>query len=284
MARCFLVSFRDILYPPITLEAFQGLRAKDPKRICFGSVHKNALRDNPTGKAAGFFNVPFTETIGAVFPWDLFPNKNGKYGGYFRTVVNDDEYSDIRTWLSDNSDVVFIRSLLKTAVAACEHYVTPDKRSAIGELERSAKYDLSTSARNELVSILVEIYQRMHGKRRIDGIVSVPPSTAGQDSLPNHLAAQLAVELGLPDFTAELAWRGQKGSIKELSVDQKWNALNEVGMSVGQSIKDKNLLLIDDMYQSGATAHFVASQLRQAGANDLHLLAVSKGRRDTDNT
>lgn len=279
-----MVSLRDFIYPPITLDAFQDLRAKDPKRICFGSVHKNALKDNPDGRSAGFFNVPFLETIASVFPWKLFRNTRGKYGGYFRTVTDDEEFGEIRAWISQNSDVVFIRSLMATAVAACEHYIDQNKRSFIGELEHSAKYGGSAAAREQLVSILIEIYQRMHGKRRIDGIISVPPSTAGQESLPNFLAARLAAALSLPDLTAELAWNGKKGSIKELSVNEKWSALEAVGMTVGPSIEGKNLLLIDDMYQSGATAHFIASQLRKAGANDLHLLAVSKGRRDTDNT
>ena len=34
-----MVSFRELMYPPITLTAFQNLRKKDPKRICFGSAH-----------------------------------------------------------------------------------------------------------------------------------------------------------------------------------------------------------------------------------------------------
>ena len=80
-----------------------------------------------------------------------------------------------------------------------------------------------------------------------------------------------------------MKWDGPKDKIKELAVDAKWAALEKVGLSVGSEVKDKNLLLIDDMYQSGATAHFVASRLRAAGANDIHVIAVSKGRRDTDN-
>ena len=118
-----MVSFRDFVYPPITLASFQSLRKKDPKRICFGSVHKTALKENPSGKSAGFFNVPFIETIGDLFPLRLFENTRGQYGGYFRTVTSDSEFSSIRYWMSENADVVFIRSLFNTAVAACEHYV-----------------------------------------------------------------------------------------------------------------------------------------------------------------
>jgi predicted amidophosphoribosyltransferase len=277
-----LVSIRDLMYPPITLASFQALRATDKKRICFGSIHKNALKENAGGRAAGFFNVPFIETIGTLFPWELFRNKN-QYGGYYRTVTDDGEFNEIRIWMSQNADVVFIRSLFSTAVAACEHYVSQNQRSRVGALEHGAKWNGNAAAKEELVRILTDVFERMHGERRIDAILSVPPSTAGQPSLPSFLASRLADNAGLPDFTACLSWNGPKGKIKELSVDEKWQALEKVGLTVTEEVMGKNLLLIDDMYQSGATAHFVASHLRAAGANDIHLLAVSKGRRDTDN-
>lgn len=276
------MSLRDFMYPPITLARFQALRAKEPKRICFGSIHKNALKDNPSGKAAGFFNVPFIESVGEFFPWRLFENTKGKYGGYYRTVTDDDEFNEIKDWMSENSDVVFIRSLFDTAVSASEHYIG-DSRSEIGQLEYSAKYEGNTAAKDTLVDVLSDIYGRMHGKRNIDGIISVPSSTAGSQSLPNYLAEQLAAKVGLPDLTGQISWSGAKGSIKTLAVDEKWAALEGVGLNIGGEVSGKDLLLIDDMYQSGATAHFVASQLRNAGADALHLLAVSKGRRDTDN-
>jgi predicted amidophosphoribosyltransferase len=85
------------------------------------------------------------------------------------------------------------------------------------------------------------------------------------------------------DSTSSLHWDGPKPSIKELDVDEKWAALEEVGLTVNDAFEGKDVLLIDDMYQSGSTAHFVGSKIRAAGANDIHLLAVSKGRRDTDN-
>jgi len=277
-----LVSIRDFKYPPITLASFQVLRATDAKRICFGSIHKNALKANATGRAAGFFNVPFIETIGTLFPWELFINKN-QYGGYYRAVTDDEEFNAIRIWMSQNADVVFIRSLFATAVAACEHYISQNQRSRVGALEHGAKWNGNVAAREELVGILSNVFGRMHGTRRIDAILSVPSSTAGQPSLPNFLASKLAANTGIPDLTTCLSWNGPKGKIKELSVDEKWQALEKVGLNVLEEVMGKNLLLIDDMYQSGATAHFVASHLRAAGANDIHLLAVSKGRRDTDN-
>lgn len=279
-----MVSFRDIMYPAITLERFKVLRASDDaKRICFGSIHKNALKRGDGARSAGWFNVPFKETISSVFPWPLFRNTQGKFGGYYRVVSDDHEFSEISQWLTENADVVFIKSLFTTAVAACEHYVTSDRRSRIGELEHSAKYGKSTAATSELVDVLEGIYRRMHEKRRIDALASIPPSTPGQHSLPNVLAARLSERLRVPDLTGSLRWNGPKPSIKELNVDEKWAALESVGLTVDDAFAGKNVLLIDDMYQSGSTAHFVAGAIRAAGADDLHLFAVSKGRRDTDN-
>lgn len=279
-----MVSFRDIMYPAITLERFKALRASDDaKRICFGSIHKNALKPSDGARSAGWFNVPFAETISSVFPWPLFRNTKGQFGGYYRVVSDDQEFSEISQWLTENADVVFIRSLFSTAVAACEHYVTSEKRSRIGDLEHSAKYEQNSAATSELVEVLERIYRRMHAGRRIDVLASIPPSTPGQQSLPNLLTARLAERLGVPDLTGNLRWNGPKPSIKELSVDEKWAALDGVGLTVDDVFAGKNVLLIDDMYQSGSTAHFVGGAIRAVGANDLHLLAVSKGRRDTDN-
>jgi hypothetical protein len=190
-----VVSFRDILYPPITLERFRALRASDDaKRICFGSIHKNALKRGDGGRSAGWFNVPFAETISSVFPWKLFRNTRGQFGGYYRVVSDDHEFSEISQWLAENADVVFIKSLFTTAVAACEHYITPDRRSRIGELEHSAKYEGNTRACDALTDVLEGVYRRMHGGRNVDAIASIPPSKPGRSSLPNRLAASLAAE------------------------------------------------------------------------------------------
>jgi predicted amidophosphoribosyltransferase len=278
------VLLEDLMHPPITLENFLALRQKSPKRVCFGSVHNNALKSNTSGQAAGFFNVPFSETISNVFPWKLYPNKNGQYGGYFRTVTDGSEFAEIEAWIRDRTDLVLIRSLFKTAVASCEHYTASNIRSSIGELEHSAKYGGSIAARSQLVGVMKRAFDRIHQVPTLDAVVSVPPSTPGNQSLPNFLASRLAEEVKLPDLTTSLRWNGAKGEIKGLAVDAKWGALEKVGLTIGDEVKGKNLILLDDMYQSGATAHYVASRLRAAGAKDLHLLAVSKGKRDTDNT
>lgn len=275
---------RNIFYPPITLERFKAVRLAEPRRICFSSTHKSALKRSFTGKAFGFLNLPFTETISEFLPWKLFKNTKGKFGGYYRLVPDEAEFESIKGWISDRSELVFIRSALTTAVAAGEHWKDADHRSEIGELEHAAKYDGSNTARAKLADLVTEIARRLYDGR-VHVIASVPPTTAGAVGLPQYLAGALSDRLNLPNVTAAMKWNGQKPSLKELSVDQKWAALEQVGLSIERgAIQGKSVLLVDDMYQSGTTVHFVGGALRAAGANDIHVLAVSKGRRDTDNT
>lgn len=273
---------RDLFYPPITFERFAALRAKSPKRICFGSTHKTALKKAVSGKAVGFLNIPFCESFSTIFPWQMFNNTKGVHGGFYRSIHSNDEYMQISAWLEQRSNLVFIRSLFTTAIAAAEHYAD-DARTRIGELEKAAKYDANLDAREKLAAILERVYTDCHAALGISAIISVPSSNPASLSLPNFLAMRLSEKLSVPDLTNQIAWAGPKGEIKTLTVEQKWHALAGVGMLVSESVAGKNLLLIDDMYQSGATAHYVGSQLRAAGADDLHLLCVSKGRRDTDN-
>jgi adenine/guanine phosphoribosyltransferase-like PRPP-binding protein len=270
------------MYPPITLARFQAARNGGAKRICFSSTHRTALKPDRNGRIAGYLNLPFVESIGKFLPWDLFPNKKGMHGGYYRSIIEKSEYDEIEGWIQEHGGLVFIKSALNSAVATCEHY-TDSGRSKIGELEREAKYDGSVTARNKLVQIFIAVFDKLYRAKKIDAVVSVPPSTAGSTSLPNRLAAELAKHAGLPDLTGSIAWSRVKPSIKELPVDQKWAALEQVGLTIHGGFEGQNVLLIDDMYQSGATVHFVASALRDAGADDIHMLAVSKGRRDTDN-
>lgn len=207
---------------------------------------------------------------------------HGQY--YYRGIKEVSEFEEIQKWVNDHSDLVFIRSLFDTAIATCEHFNSNNTRSPIGELEHAAKYEGNGAAAEELVGILKGAFVRVHQALGVSALISVPSSTKGVQSLPNHLTARLSQVIGIPDLTSGVCWDGQKSKIKELAVAEKWTALEKVGLTAGDAIHGQNILLIDDMYQSGATAHFVASRLRAAGANDLHMLAVSKGRRDTDNT
>ncbi len=272
-----LRAFWDFVRPKITQKRYEALAATTPKRVCFGSTHPNALKKAENGPI-GYFNVPFSETIDALFPWQVYKNKFG----YSRTVKSTSEYDEIASWVAANRDVVFIRSLFEACIAASEH-VSGTCRSEVGELEYQAKWKGDENAVSRLADKLAGIFQRLLIERGIVAICAVPSSTPGKASLPCKLAAAFAAKFDLENLTDRLAWDGKKDTIKDKPAAQKWELLEAVGLTVEGTLDGKNVLIMDDMYQSGATVHFLASKLQAAGAGDLHCLAVSKARGDKDN-
>ena len=267
---------------PISMARFCELRAAQPRRLCFGTSRK--LSRGTDGPAIGFLSLNFNETIEVLLPWDL-ERFDGKYGRQYRRIIrSESEYIDIENWISGNSEIVFIRSLLTTCIAVSEHQSAPGQHTVVGDLERRAKYESDQSARSDLLDRIEAVYRRLHGDLEIDAICSVPPSRRGSFCLPEWLAAGLGDRLGIEDLTTSLNWVGSKPSMKEVDVDQKWAALEAVGMSIDVSVEGRRILILDDLFQSGATVHFVASKLQSAGASQLHCLAVVKALSDTDNT
>ena len=62
----------------------------------------------------------------------------------------------------------------------------------------------------------------------------------------------------------------------------KLAALNGV-FHLDESVDDKTVLLIDDLYQSGTSAWALAKFLKKKGAREVCALACVKSWRDTDN-
>ena len=267
---------------PITLEDFDALRAEEPRRLCFGRAKK--LSRGTSGPAVGFLNVNFRESIGPLLPWDL-ERYESKYGRQFRRVIRSEmEFEAIEKWIADNLDVVFIRSLLDVCIAASLHQSEPGIHTVIGDLERRAKYEFGRNGRVTLLEVLESVYIRLLRDKRIDCICAVPPSSSGQFCLPAWLASGLSHRLEIEDISPSLHWAGPKPKMKEVDVDQKWEKLEAVGLTVPDSVKGRRILILDDLYQSGTTVHFVASKLQAAGAVELSCLAVvSQVSRDTDN-
>lgn len=265
---------------PITLERFVELRAAQPRRLCFGTSQK--LGRGTNGPAIGFLNLPFRETIERLLPWNL-DRKDGQFGPR-RVIRSEAEYGDIERWIGENGEVVFIRSLLLTCVAAAVHQSSPGHHTVVGELERRAKYEADVHASAQLLDRLEVVYRRLLHCLGIDAVCSVPSSGQERSCLPAWLAAGLSQRLNVEDLSGEVRWAGAKPSMKEVNVDHKWSALGAVGLLIQKSVEGRRILIIDDLYQSGATVHYLASQLQAAGASELHCLTVVKSLSDTDNT
>lgn len=136
-----------------------------------------------------------------------------------------------------------------------------------------------------LLERLVELRNRLPFYRDSANTVvcAVPPRPRKKFDLPSCLTGKLAEREGLTDISNRVRWRGEKCSVKELPLEQKWAALEAVDLDVSYDLSGSRVILIDDLYQSGVTMHFVASRLQQAGASHILGLSIVKALRNSDN-
>lgn len=102
------------------------------------------------------------------------------------------------------------------------------------------------------------------------------------------LASRLATKLGLTDLTSHFIYGGPKDQLKEMPLAERWVAWEGAKLSLSVAgaaiLKGHPVILIDDKYQSGVSANFVAMLLQQNGASDVYGLYAVKTMRDSDNT
>ena len=62
------------------------------------------------------------------------------------------------------------------------------------------------------------------------------------------------------------------------TADEKLNMIQSWGLTFGAGLdlKDKNVLLVDDMYYSGVTMQYIAMKMKEAGAKRVFGMALVK--------
>jgi len=94
--------------------------------------------------------------------------------------------------------------------------------------------------------------------------------------LVKQIGAILARPVGLNLTKAE------HPKLRTLPIDQKLTTLAGV-FTLGESVKGKTVLVIDDLYQSGVSAWNLAKFLKANGVREVYALAAVKSWSDTDN-
>lgn len=155
--------------------------------------------------------------------------------------------------------------------------------TVIGKLEQDAKYKRDQDAVIALSEIVADFVKQMPFYGSADIITAVPPREGKEFDLPTRLAQRVAKKLDAKYCPAG-KWLGEKGQLKAVPMDAKWDLLEAANFAPNSAqLGGKRVILIDDLYQSGCTLHFVGSKLRLSGAKRIFGLSLVKSWRDTDN-
>ncbi|MCI0642396.1 MAG: hypothetical protein L0Y72_13230 [Gemmataceae bacterium] len=167
-------------------------------------------------------------------------------------------------------------------------------RTEIGELEYQAKYQQNSEALSELA------------KELAFAIEALPRCAIPQPRLLTHVPSRRGLTFCLPSalcraivsFVKDSFWGDPrpvalpslsvaKQSAKNLTVDQKLDQWKSIvasnGIRMSRPVEDCSIIVIDDLYQSGASMWTFASFLKNRKVRSVVGLACVKSLRDTDN-
>jgi hypothetical protein len=243
-----------------------------------------------------FPSEPYCEAFDRAFP-DLAKNPwrvtAKSCATYFRRI-SDDDLASVRLFIEALRSCVIIKDLTGGSVAlgyrARKSGTGGLERTELGQLMRDAKpydepaTDSHREAGRELARRLCTFVSAMPFYRNVDGFVAVPSSNPRKSfPLPRGFVDKLAKHTGKVDLSAALTKSTATRELKNLSRQQKVEAL--VGsVTVDEAkVSGKSIVVVDDLYQSGLTINYIAEELRAAGAKEVFGLAAVKTLRNDDN-
>ena len=128
--------------------------------------------------------------------------------------------------------------------------VFPLAYTEAGSWEHLAKEQQKPQAIAEVARRLAELIQRHPTLSRADTIAAMPSRPSKSFHLPGELVKAIGLTLGRP--VGLNLTKAEHSKLRTLPIDQKVATLAGV-FTLGESVRGKSVLVIDDLYQSGVT-------------------------------
>jgi competence protein ComFC len=180
----------------------------------------------------------------------------------------------------DSGYVLDLHTISSTMIGYNE-FGYPDfdtQRSPLGELVYRLKYRADKTTLPSIVATVVSFVKGWGVKPEV--IVPVPPSKLQRSYQPViEITSQLAEALRIPLDATTLRKTGTTSQMKDIGdYSERVKALEAV-FTVGKELEGKQVLLMDDLLQSGASMNVAARTLKkQGGVPAVYALALTRTR------
>lgn len=295
----------DLIYQaPITekriIEMVSSVKWK-PRRMQLKTQWPEPLHEPKSEEENWRLILPFCETFKNAFHSMCFVNSIGLRevsGRRCLTFFNDakenkDTLIQVQSWLDIIGPYVALRDGLALSFAIDYDREKGDPKrpsTKIGKLRRRAKtYDAHPTsdtyvAADELVRVCLNVLKEVSCYNSADVIVAMPPSKLNKPfDLPGYLAKGIAKGCSKINLSHSLRTVRERPPIKDCEWKKKLNALKGTIELDPDSFKDKIVLLVDDLYQSGISINYVAMLLLEVGAKKVFGLTCEKTCSNDDN-
>jgi predicted amidophosphoribosyltransferase len=158
------------------------------------------------------------------------------------------------------------------------HPIFDSTRSEIGELLYKFKYHNDQNALRNILDVTIEyLGDKIAGK--VDLVIPVPPSSRGR-TVTKQIAQGLANGLQVEFSGTALTKRKDTKELKSVADPEIRREILDSAFKVNKmDIDGKSVLLVDDLYRSGATLAAAAQAVTdQGGAKTVYVLAITRTR------
>ena len=152
------------------------------------------------------------------------------------------------------------------------------KRSEVGELLYRFKYAQDKSGVRLLAETAAEFVRSQRWP--VEAIVPVPPSRETRVFQPLQILARaLGESLGIPVQSDCIAKTRSTPELKSVTAyDERLKLLDGAYAVFAKPIIGRKVLLLDDLYRSGATLKAAYSTIAKSGVSEVYVLAITKTR------
>lgn len=147
--------------------------------------------------------------------------------------------------------------------------------SNVGATIHKCKYEQGGDFPDALLRIVVKAYWKQYGDKSFDFIMYVPPTISGD--LVKNFAHKISVILKIPVSDGlEKKHQTDVQKVFQNHLLKKENVAHIFTVTEPEDIKGKNILLIDDIYDSGATIKEIGRMLTELGAAEIAPLVIAR--------
>lgn len=149
-------------------------------------------------------------------------------------------------------------------------------RSEIGELLYKLKYTNDQTVIGEIADA-AEMHLKTW-KPKVDLLIPVTPSKVRAKQPVFLVATEIAKRLNIPFSTDIVTRRIALPELKNVSRDERKNLLKGAHDVQKENVRGKEILLFDDLFQSGSTMNAISEALLEADAEDVVALTLSQAQ------
>lgn len=273
---------------------------RTPRRMKLSSEWPKPLHEPRDAGGNWSLVLPFEETFANSFKTMCADvNHHVHIGKGDRCIVFlNDSHGDeqcvetTKTWINTVGKYVAIRDCLAVSFALDYRMEdgSPQKaKTAVGTLCRKAKpYKVGdahdTRAAKQLGKMCSDFLAEMTCFDSVDCLVGMAPSSPDKPfDLPRYLAAGIATSLNKEDLSQAVQTVKARKQLKGVSIDDKLKALEGTISVAPQAFQGRDVLIVDDLYQSGTSMNYLAMLLQANGAKRIFGLACEKTSGNFDN-